>query len=94
MPKNKYPLNIVLTAGPTREYIDPVRYISNDSSGQMGIALAEAARKMGARVTLITGSVNPPIPPFTRHYCAGGQEKGGRGGIINVVSAREMFAAG
>ena len=48
---------------------------------------------MGARVTLITGSVNPPIPPFTRHYCAGGQEKGGRGGVINVVSAREMFAA-
>lgn len=81
---------VLITAGPTREYIDPVRYISNDSSGRMGFALASAARKTGARVTLISGPVNPPIPPL---------KKGGRGGILkgvrrlDVVSAGEMFKA-
>ncbi|AZZ90444.1 bifunctional phosphopantothenoylcysteine decarboxylase/phosphopantothenate--cysteine ligase CoaBC [Hahella sp. KA22] len=49
--------NVVITAGPTRERIDPVRYISNDSSGKMGYALAEAAAGMGAQVTLISGPV-------------------------------------
>lgn len=50
--KNK---KILITAGPTREAIDPVRFISNHSSGKMGYALAEAAKKMGAQVTLISG---------------------------------------
>ena len=53
---------IVITAGPTREYLDPVRFISNRSSGKMGYALARAARNRGARVTLISGptSIRPP----------------------------------
>jgi len=53
---------IVITAGPTREAIDPVRFISNHSSGKMGYALAEAARDAGARVTLLSGPVNLPAP--------------------------------
>lgn len=55
-------LNVVITAGPTREAIDPVRYISNHSSGKMGYALAEAAQAMGANVTLVSGpvSLSPP----------------------------------
>ena len=48
---------VVITAGPTREPLDPVRYISNHSSGKMGYALASAARKAGARVTLVSGPV-------------------------------------
>ena len=53
---------ITVTAGPTREYIDPVRFISNPSSGKMGYALAEAARKAGADVTLSSGPVSLPEP--------------------------------
>ena len=53
---------IIVTAGPTREYIDPVRFISNPSSGKMGYALADAARKAGADVTLISGPVDLPEP--------------------------------
>ncbi|HEY6138839.1 MAG TPA: bifunctional phosphopantothenoylcysteine decarboxylase/phosphopantothenate--cysteine ligase CoaBC [Thermoanaerobaculia bacterium] len=52
----------VVTAGPTREAIDPVRYISNRSSGKMGYALAEAAARRGARVTLISGPTSLPAP--------------------------------
>jgi len=54
--------SILITAGPTREYIDPVRYITNRSSGKMGFALARAARRRGASVTLIKGpcSIEPP----------------------------------
>ena len=52
----------VVTAGPTREAIDPVRYISNRSSGKMGYALAEAAARRGARVTLISGPTSLPVP--------------------------------
>lgn len=50
-------LRVLVTAGPTREYIDSVRYLSNDSSGRMGFALAEAAARRGHRVTLIHGPV-------------------------------------
>jgi phosphopantothenoylcysteine decarboxylase/phosphopantothenate--cysteine ligase len=53
---------VVVTAGPTREYIDAVRYISNPSSGKMGFAMAEAARDAGARVVLIHGPVSIPVP--------------------------------
>lgn len=55
-------VSITITAGPTQEAIDPVRYISNHSSGKMGFALAEVAEKMGAKVTLISGPVNLATP--------------------------------
>lgn len=54
--------SITITAGPTREAIDPVRYISNHSSGKMGYALAEAAQQLGAKVTLISGPVDLAAP--------------------------------
>ena len=50
--------NLLITAGPTREAIDPVRYLSNHSSGKMGFAIADAATKMGASVTLVAGPVS------------------------------------
>ena len=53
---------ILITAGPTREAIDPVRYISNHSSGKMGYAIAGVARDRGAKVTLISGPCNLPVP--------------------------------
>lgn len=53
---------VMITAGPTREYIDPVRFISNPSSGKMGIAMAEAARNLGAEVTLLHGPISIPVP--------------------------------
>ncbi|MGM0952910.1 MAG: bifunctional phosphopantothenoylcysteine decarboxylase/phosphopantothenate--cysteine ligase CoaBC [Pseudomonadota bacterium] len=53
---------LVITAGPTRESIDPVRYISNHSSGKMGYALANAAARAGAQVTLVSGPVSLPVP--------------------------------
>jgi phosphopantothenoylcysteine decarboxylase/phosphopantothenate--cysteine ligase len=55
-------LHVLVTAGPTREPIDPVRYISNHSSGRMGYALAQAAVEAGARVTLVSGPVTLPLP--------------------------------
>ena len=70
-------INLVVTAGPTREALDPVRYISNHSSGKMGYAIAEAAREAGARVTLITGPVNISAPE--------------RVNVERVSSAREML---
>jgi len=72
-------VNVLITAGPTRERLDPVRYLTNRSSGKMGFAVAAAAREAGAHVTLITGPVHLPTPAgITR---------------INVESAREMYAA-
>lgn len=55
-------LSVLVTAGPTREMLDPVRYITNRSSGKMGYAIAEAAARRGAKVTLITGPVNLAAP--------------------------------
>ena len=55
-------LKVLVTAGPTVERIDPVRYITNDSSGKMGYALAEAAQARGAQVTLVSGPVHLPVP--------------------------------
>ncbi|WP_349729625.1 bifunctional phosphopantothenoylcysteine decarboxylase/phosphopantothenate--cysteine ligase CoaBC [Peribacillus frigoritolerans] len=69
----------LITAGPTREAIDPVRYVTNHSSGKMGYALAEEAIKMGAEVTLITGPVNL-TPPFKAR-------------VIPVESAADMYDA-
>ncbi|HET7710974.1 MAG TPA: bifunctional phosphopantothenoylcysteine decarboxylase/phosphopantothenate--cysteine ligase CoaBC [Thermoanaerobaculia bacterium] len=54
---------ILVTAGPTREPIDPVRYLSNRSSGKMGYAIAEAAHRRGATVTLVSGPTSIPLPP-------------------------------
>ena len=55
-------LRVLVTAGATRERLDPVRYMTNDSSGKMGFALAEAARNRGAQVTVIAGSTTAPVP--------------------------------
>lgn len=71
--------HVVITAGPTREALDPVRYVSNHSSGKMGFALAEACRDAGARVTLLAGPVSLPTPA--------GVER------INIVSARDLLFA-
>lgn len=70
---------IVISAGPTWEAIDPVRYVGNRSSGRMGLALAEAARARGAAVTLVAGPLSAPIP--------GGLE------VVHVRTALEMQAA-
>jgi len=56
-------VEVLITAGPTREFLDPVRFLSNLSSGKMGFALAEEAARMGARVTLVAGPVALPTPP-------------------------------
>ncbi|MBS6027547.1 MAG: bifunctional phosphopantothenoylcysteine decarboxylase/phosphopantothenate--cysteine ligase CoaBC [Haemophilus pittmaniae] len=70
-------LSIAITAGPTREAIDPVRYISNHSSGKMGFAIAEAFAKRGANVTLIAGPVNLATPKNVHR--------------IDVTTAHEMW---
>ena len=70
---------ILITAGPTREAIDPVRYISNHSSGKQGYAIAEAARGMGADVTLVSGPVSLPKPSGVT--------------VVSVQTADEMLAA-
>ena len=70
---------ILITAGPTREAIDPVRYISNHSSGKQGYAIAEAAARMGAEVTLVSGPVSLPKPFDVK--------------IVDVQTADEMLAA-
>jgi phosphopantothenoylcysteine decarboxylase/phosphopantothenate--cysteine ligase len=72
-------VGLLLTAGPTREAIDPVRYISNRSSGKMGYALAEAALKESASVTLVSGPVALPAPQGVQ--------------LIAVESAQQMYDA-
>ncbi len=68
---------VLVTAGPTREAIDPVRFISNHSTGKMGYAIARCAMERGAEVTLISGPVNIQPPMFVH--------------VINVVSAKDMY---
>jgi len=70
---------VVVTAGPTREAIDPVRYITNRSSGKMGYAIASAAAAQGAKVILVSGPVNLAVPPGVD--------------IVSVESADEMYRA-
>ncbi|WP_127347191.1 bifunctional phosphopantothenoylcysteine decarboxylase/phosphopantothenate--cysteine ligase CoaBC [Pseudidiomarina mangrovi] len=70
---------VVITAGPTREAIDPVRYLSNHSSGKMGFALAAAAQQLGATVTLVAGPCQLPTPAQVKR--------------IDVISATDMLAA-
>lgn len=71
--------HIVITAGPTREAIDPVRYLSNHSSGKMGYALAEQAHRLGAKVTLVSGPTQLPVPAGVA--------------CVQVESAEQMLAA-
>jgi len=71
--------SVLITAGPTQEALDPVRYISNRSSGKMGFAIAEAAARRGARVLLISGPVNLPAP--------------GNVEVIRVKTAQDMRKA-
>ncbi|WP_299802494.1 bifunctional phosphopantothenoylcysteine decarboxylase/phosphopantothenate--cysteine ligase CoaBC [uncultured Shewanella sp.] len=78
-PKLLQGMSLLLTAGPTREAIDPVRYISNHSSGKMGFALAKAAAQMGAEVTLVAGPVNLATPAGVTR--------------VDVESAQEMLDA-
>ena len=72
-------LNIMITAGPTQELLDPVRYITNKSSGKMGFAIAAAAARLGANVTLVSGPVSLPTPAGVKR--------------VDVVTALEMEAA-
>lgn len=70
---------VLVTAGPTRESIDPVRFITNHSTGKMGYAVARQAMLRGAEVTLVSGPVSIDPPPFVR--------------VVNVLSAQDMFEA-
>ena len=72
--------HILITSGPTRQYLDPVRYLTNASSGRMGAALAAAALAAGHEVTIISGPVDVPYPPAAR--------------VVSVVSTEEMLASG
>lgn len=71
--------NILVTAGPTQEKIDPVRYLTNYSSGKMGFSVAEAAAEMGANVTLVAGPVDLPTPKHVNR--------------IDVISTEDMYQA-
>ena len=70
---------VLVTAGPTQESLDPVRYLTNHSTGKMGYALARMAMLRGADVTLVSGPVSIAPPPFVR--------------VVPAVSAQDMFAA-
>jgi phosphopantothenoylcysteine decarboxylase/phosphopantothenate--cysteine ligase len=73
------PIRCLVTAGPTREFFDPVRFVSNPSSGKMGFAVAAAAARAGWAVTLVAGPVSLPTPEGVAR--------------VDVVSAEEMFRA-
>lgn len=77
-------LNIMITAGPTREAIDAVRFISNRSSGKMGFAIASAAHEAGANVTLVTGPVNLATPPGVQRIDVESAEQMGQTVLNNV----------
>jgi phosphopantothenoylcysteine decarboxylase/phosphopantothenate--cysteine ligase len=70
---------ILITSGPTRQYLDPVRYLTNASSGRMGQALAEAAVRAGQQVVVVSGPVDVKYPPAAQ--------------VLPVVSTEEMLAA-
>lgn len=77
--KDMIGMNVLVTAGPTQEAIDPVRYITNHSTGKMGYAIAKCAMLRGANVTLVTGPTNIKKPPFVD--------------VIEIKSAQDMFEA-
>jgi phosphopantothenoylcysteine decarboxylase/phosphopantothenate--cysteine ligase len=72
-------LNVLVTAGPTREAVDPVRYLTNKSTGKMGYAIAKAASARGATVTLVSGPVNLPKPPYME--------------VVDITTAEDMYQA-
>ena len=72
-------LNVLVTAGPTQESLDPVRYITNHSSGKMGYAIARNAMLRGAKVTLVSGETSIPKPRFVD--------------VVDIKSAADMFEA-
>lgn len=72
-------LNVLVTAGPTREALDPVRFLTNHSSGKMGYAIAKAASRRGAKVTLISGVTDLPKPSYVD--------------VVDIVSAQDMYDA-
>ena len=72
-------LKVLVTAGPTREALDPVRYLTNHSTGKMGYAIAKAAAARGAQVILVSGPVNLKKPPYME--------------VVDIVSAQDMFDA-
>nr|WP_041364498.1 bifunctional phosphopantothenoylcysteine decarboxylase/phosphopantothenate--cysteine ligase CoaBC [Methylomonas methanica] len=78
-PQSMRGLKLLISAGPTREPLDPVRYITNRSSGKMGYAIAEAAQQAGADVTLVSGPVNIPVPDNIH--------------VVKVETAQQMFDA-
>jgi len=78
-PKDLAGVRVVVTAGPTREFLDPVRFLSNPSTGRMGYAIATAARDRGAEVTLLTGPTELPRPTGVR--------------VVEIVSAQELLDA-
>lgn len=71
--------HILITAGPTQEALDPVRYLTNHSTGKMGYALAKVAAMRGAKVTLVSGPTSLPAPPFVD--------------FVKIVSAADMYRA-
>ena len=77
--KDMTSLKVLVTAGPTREALDPVRYLTNHSTGKMGYAIAKAAAARGAEVTLVSGPVNLKKPPYME--------------VVDIVSAQDMFEA-
>lgn len=72
-------LKVLVTAGPTQEALDPVRYLTNHSTGKMGYAIAKAAAARGAEVTLVSGPVNLKKPPYME--------------VVDILSAQDMFDA-
>lgn len=79
MPHDLAGKRVLVTAGPTREALDPVRYLTNHSTGKMGYALAKMAMLRGAEVTLVSGPTALQPPPFVK--------------VVDVVSAQDMFDA-
>lgn len=79
MPHDLSGKTVLVTAGATQESLDPVRYLTNHSTGKMGCAIAEAAMLRGAEVILICGAVSTKIPPFVK--------------VVHAISAQDMFDA-
>ena len=79
MPHDLVGKTVLVTAGATQESLDPVRYLTNHSTGKMGCAIAEAAMLRGAEVILVCGAVSAKLPPFVK--------------VVKALSAREMFEA-
>ena len=79
MPHDLAGKRVLVTAGPTQEALDPVRYLTNHSTGKMGYAIAKMAMLRGAEVTLVTGPTSVKKPPFVH--------------VVDVVSAQDMFEA-